>query len=653
MGLFDLLQRVAINLGLVNRATHSLPYISFLAAFAGIAVLLILPMDGQFRNTYISENALLPAQAHTYFRESEWNIVRGYREEVHLLEEKTQIEQTLAVKAWFEEIGLKTSIHNWDISYGSENKSGTNVYGILHAPRGENTEAMVLVAPWINKDGDYNDGGVSLVVSLARYLKKWSVWSKNIIFVVTSDSHFSMRSWVSDYHTSMENTAGAIEAAVVLDYPSKSDYFDEIEISYEGLNGQLPNLDLFNTAVIISSHENLRIIIQNMATVNFLHYKERAITLLRGIIAQLSAGLGPGPGSETFSGWRINAIALRARGTKGPADITTFGRVAESTLRSINNLLEHFHQSFFFYFLLAPRKFVSIGKYLPAAILLAIAYPLMAIYNIATAPTVVLTPSLPNLKTGNILSRNVNFFWNRATPPQIAVIVPFLLISSMFGISLVVGYLSLHVFSTRTVVIIIQIITGFHLLISLSILIETFKQNRLKITLNKDQFQPHSFSSNPANVYLPLNRFSEKWILKFPRSVLAFTQAYAMILHGLILTTLSMLNFSLAVLVGTATLPLMYITPHSPILSTLSLLISSPWAWLRVISWLTTTLGNKDSGLELITESLLWSWRGMGVWTWGIFVGVWLPFWLIGLLVATTGLKDENKNINAMDNKKK
>jgi glycosylphosphatidylinositol transamidase len=44
--------------------------------------------------------------------------------------------------------------------------------------------------------------------------------------------------------------------------------------------------------------------------------------------------------------------------------------VLESTLRSINNLLERLHASFFFYLLLHPGWFVKIGNYLPAAILI-------------------------------------------------------------------------------------------------------------------------------------------------------------------------------------------------------------------------------------------------------------------------------------------
>jgi glycosylphosphatidylinositol transamidase len=41
-------------------------------------------------------------------------------------------------------------------------------------------------------------------------------------------------------------------------------------------------------------------------------------------------------------------------------------RIIESTLRSINNLLERFHQSFFFYLLPSSNYYISIGMYMPA-----------------------------------------------------------------------------------------------------------------------------------------------------------------------------------------------------------------------------------------------------------------------------------------------
>lgn len=44
----------------------------------------------------------------------------------------------------------------------------------------------------------------------------------------------------------------------------------------------------------------------------------------------------------------------------------------ESTFRSLNNLLEHLHQSFFFYLLPTPERYISIGSYLPPALLLTV-----------------------------------------------------------------------------------------------------------------------------------------------------------------------------------------------------------------------------------------------------------------------------------------
>jgi GPI-anchor transamidase subunit GAA1 len=58
------------------------PYISLLCILVGVASLLVLPLDEYSRRTYISENALLPGQVHTYFSGSEQNIFRGYKREL-------------------------------------------------------------------------------------------------------------------------------------------------------------------------------------------------------------------------------------------------------------------------------------------------------------------------------------------------------------------------------------------------------------------------------------------------------------------------------------------------------------------------------------------------------------------------------------------
>lgn len=49
-------------------------------------------------------------------------------------------------------------------------------------------------------------------------------------------------------------------------------------------------------------------------------------------------------------------------------------RLVESTVRSLNNLLEHLHQSFFFYLLSGVQRYTSIGLYMPPVIILGVSF---------------------------------------------------------------------------------------------------------------------------------------------------------------------------------------------------------------------------------------------------------------------------------------
>jgi len=64
------------------------PYLSALLIIIGAAWLFLLPLDEYSRQTYISENALLPGQVHTYFGGSEHNVFRAYRQEVAALSQR-------------------------------------------------------------------------------------------------------------------------------------------------------------------------------------------------------------------------------------------------------------------------------------------------------------------------------------------------------------------------------------------------------------------------------------------------------------------------------------------------------------------------------------------------------------------------------------
>jgi glycosylphosphatidylinositol transamidase len=76
--------------------------------------------------------------------------------------------------------------------------------------------------------------------------------------------------------------------------------------------------------------------------------------------------------------YHIDAITLQPKG-EGWEDEMALGRTIESLCRSLNNLLEHLHQSFFFYLLMQSQRFVSIGTYLPSAMLIAGNFTIMAI----------------------------------------------------------------------------------------------------------------------------------------------------------------------------------------------------------------------------------------------------------------------------------
>lgn len=53
----------------------------------------------------------------------------------------------------------------------------------------------------------------------------------------------------------LEGHGGSIQAAIVLDLPSES--FSHLDISIQGLNGMLPNLDLIHVIVRIASLESV------------------------------------------------------------------------------------------------------------------------------------------------------------------------------------------------------------------------------------------------------------------------------------------------------------------------------------------------------------------------------------------------------------
>ena len=76
------------------------------------------------------------------------------------------------VSTIFNDVGLPTATQSFEYQSAGNLTTGTNTYAVLHAPRGDGTEAIVLLAPQHNADGEHNTNGVALLLALARYFKR-------------------------------------------------------------------------------------------------------------------------------------------------------------------------------------------------------------------------------------------------------------------------------------------------------------------------------------------------------------------------------------------------------------------------------------------------------------------------------------------------
>lgn len=73
------------------------------------------------------------------------------------------------LEGFFRAAGLKVARQHFEYSSSGRTHAGENVYAILQAPRGDATEAIVLLGAWRNMEGVLNRSGIALILTLARY----------------------------------------------------------------------------------------------------------------------------------------------------------------------------------------------------------------------------------------------------------------------------------------------------------------------------------------------------------------------------------------------------------------------------------------------------------------------------------------------------
>ncbi|KAF1929027.1 Glycosylphosphatidylinositol:protein transamidase, GAA1 component [Didymella exigua CBS 183.55] len=613
------------------------PYLSALCIVVGIAWLLVLPLNDYSRNTYVSENALLPGQVHTYFAGSEHNVFRAYRQEVWALNEQPVEERSQRLGDIFRSNNLKVASQKYAYHVSNRTIANENVYAILQAPRGDATEALVLIGAWKNMANDTNTSGVALVLTLARYFKRWSLWSKDIIFLVSGDSTTGPQAWVDAYHDghderhveSLKIKSGALQGAVAVDYPAGpwGHRYDKLHVLYDGINGQLPNLDLFNTAVqIASSQMGVGCAIQRM----FDHrdsYRERLQTMLRGMVSQ---GLGHATGPHSsFIPYHVDAITLSTVGD-GWHDEMSLGKTIESLFRSLNNLLEHLHQSFFFYLLIQANRFISIGTYLPSAMLIAVSFSITSIalwVASGRSDEPIPNPAATTPPKDEPATKDETAGKNDTAAPSSPSKQPEMELVEQDGAKALVPVAS-------------TAITERHLLFPLLSVLTMHFLGLLPLyffnTWSYDTLSALYLTTANATTLFPL---VVAWFLAelrpLSRQENTLIQCFSLLLLGMILAALATLNFSQSFLIGVLAAPLSFVRKTSRTwLTVVQLLLLALINPVMVAQWSARLLG-ADLNQALVMAAQ--GWFVSGLWTQVTVWLVWFPAWVCATVVVAGG----------------
>ncbi|XP_047972677.1 glycosylphosphatidylinositol anchor attachment 1 protein-like isoform X1 [Salvia hispanica] len=461
--------RPIIRIGLFL-ISHSL-LVSIICCVAGVLTLLLLPVLA--KNTYISENALMPGSASPMLSSadaSDGHIFLNKIMSIDSISTNTGIEIPEMIGKHIIESGGEVNYHQIqpisdnfhplqfflgpDVGIVRENYSctsyGINTVGIVRAPRGDGKEAIVIVTPYNSVKTTTSEAlSLGVAYSVFSLLSRVSWLAKDIIWLAADSrhgEHAAVAAWLRDYYalsrgdleknqdmcgassvlghelTSVKRNgvsngfrrAGTMAAALVIKVAERSTGFekDGLKIYAEASNGQMPNLDLINIVNYLAVHgQGLQVRVEKIWSlldswwlyslgelqellgkvakslnpdwkigIPASDYVEGCATLASSLYNQ-ALGVPTGP-HGAFRDFQVDSITLEFSPRFSSSQRVLFllhaGRLVEGVIRSVNNLLEKFHQSFFLYLMTSPNRFVSVGIYMIAFALLIAPLPLVA-----------------------------------------------------------------------------------------------------------------------------------------------------------------------------------------------------------------------------------------------------------------------------------
>ncbi|KAI3385599.1 hypothetical protein SNEBB_004238 [Seison nebaliae] len=349
----------------------------------GVGLFLIISQPYFASHNYVSENALTPGLVDTQI--SEYNSLNDFAHKLSICSSSDFDELIDCQFELIKNFMKKNFIEFYEQIYDRK----VNVYGFLRAPRFASSESIVIVIPMRREKKEINIYGISIGLFLMKHLNRAVFLAKDFIFLFSSSEMNGTDFWLKSYlgiHSNetfnkLSSRCGSIEGGIVLNFFHKEIVgrksfkipFDHLKLNYIGANGQLPNLDLINSFHIINSYNNdIPIRIHHSLFYDFVERRDRVkigyypsffLNYLSQITKQ-ATGLPDGCHSS-FIRNRINAITIEGIPSKRKwLSVKSILDGIIGLLRSVNNLQERFHQSFFFYILVHPFFFIPIGHYM-------------------------------------------------------------------------------------------------------------------------------------------------------------------------------------------------------------------------------------------------------------------------------------------------
>ncbi|KAL3320368.1 hypothetical protein Ciccas_000958 [Cichlidogyrus casuarinus] len=264
-----------------------------------------------------------------------------------------------------------------------EKFNGKNIFAILRASTGQQTECIV-VSTAIKSWQLAPKASYAIHFALAKHLSNQIYWAKDVIFLFADMEYIGVQAWLDAYHgtyssnfiewNELDGRAGSIQAAINTDFMNPE--LREMDIMLNGINGLMPNLDLFSTVYQLSHKNGVRVSLNEQSEVT-----SSPLNMVGNLASFLTAVYRQASGSSfglhgLFLKYQISALTIqestRPNVNELPFSVTQIVKVLEGSLRCLNNLQERLHQSFYFYLLPNVYRYVSIGVYFPPFIVMLI-----------------------------------------------------------------------------------------------------------------------------------------------------------------------------------------------------------------------------------------------------------------------------------------